>query len=214
MNMRKIMAGVLVSLAAYLCSGCIDVYQHITRSPQGIEHNTLKITVSKLLLAMANGMSDTALDYDAWLEANSGSMDIQAYESLKARIEKVNDELDLGYVITMNLDYTDTQSKDILSKGMDFIPLYTPQYTEIHITALSDDEDTETNEMALAFLSTGKYRLSISKTCISTLKQVLMAAESEGFTEIACLDMGDAYLIEIPIRSFFTKDIWIRLYSV
>ncbi|MDR0722165.1 MAG: hypothetical protein LBF75_05135 [Treponema sp.] len=212
--MSNIMALGLVSVLAWLCTGCIDVYQHITRSPQGIERNTLKITVSKMILEMANGMSDESVDYDAWLEANKGSTDIDTYGTLNARIEKVNDDLDLGYLITMNLDYTDKTNRDILEGGRDFIPIYAQNHTEIHITALSDDEDRETNEMALAFLSTGKYRLSMSKTCIGTLKQVVMAGPTETFIEIAYIDMGDAYLIEIPILYFFSNDITIRLYSV
>lgn len=204
----------LVPVLACLCTGCIDVYQHITRSPQGIERNTLKITVSKMILEMANGMSGESLDYDAWLEANKGSTDIDTYGTLNARIEKVNNDLDLGYLITMNLDYTDKTNRDLLGGGMDFIPVYAKNHTEIRITALSDDPDGETNEMALAFLSTGKYRLSMSKTCIGTLKRVVLAGPTEAFTEIAYLDMGDAYFIEIPILYFFNNDITIRLYSV
>ncbi|MDR3114657.1 MAG: hypothetical protein LBU25_03965 [Treponema sp.] len=207
--MNTVMAAGLVSALASLCTGCIDVYQHITRGLKEIEHNTLKITISKMILEM----SGESPDYDAWLEANRGNTDIDTYGALNARIEKVNDDLDLGYVITMNLDYTDTASRDLLDRT-DFIPVYAEQYTEIHGTALSDDDDREMNEMALAFLSTGKYRLSMSKTCIGTLKRVRMAGPAEGFADIAYIDMGDAYLIEIPILYFFSNDTTIRLYSV
>ncbi|MHB9291906.1 hypothetical protein Holit_00993 [Hollandina sp. SP2] len=174
----------IVPVLAYLRTGCIDGYQHITRSPQGIEHTTLKITVSKMILEMAS-TSDESLDYDAWFEANKGSAAIDTYGIFNARIEKINDSLDLGYVITMNLDYTDKTSRNILGKGMDFMLIYAQNHTEIHSTALSGVENKETNEMALAFLSTGKYRLSMSKTCIGTLKQVVMAGPAEAFTEIA-----------------------------
>ncbi|MDR2797825.1 MAG: hypothetical protein LBB80_05730 [Treponema sp.] len=179
-----------------------------------IEQNTLKITVSKMMLEMANGMADEPLDYDAWLETNRGSTDIDTYGTLNARIEKVNNDLDLGYLITMNLNYTDKTSRETLDGEMDFIPMYPNNHTEMHITALSNDEDREAHEMALAFLSTGKYRLSMSKTCIGTLKRVVMAAAAEELVEIAYIDMGDAYLIEIPVLYFFSNDITIRLYSV
>jgi hypothetical protein len=62
-----------------------------------------------MMLEMVNSMSDEFLDYDTWFEKNGGTSDIQAYRTLNARIAKVNDQLDLGYVITMNLDYTDTK---------------------------------------------------------------------------------------------------------
>ncbi|MDR1985372.1 MAG: hypothetical protein LBP88_00175 [Treponema sp.] len=50
-NMNLIAIG-LVPVRASLGTGCIDGYQHITRSPQGIERNPLKITVSQMMLEM------------------------------------------------------------------------------------------------------------------------------------------------------------------
>ena len=57
--MKKFSILVLVVILCLTCTGCIDIVQHITRLPDGSEQNTIKITVSKMIFALAAGVSSS-----------------------------------------------------------------------------------------------------------------------------------------------------------
>ncbi|MDR2747415.1 MAG: hypothetical protein LBB77_08225 [Treponema sp.] len=55
--MKKAIPFFAVFGLCFVLSGCIDIFQHITKDNNGIDKNTIKVTVSKTVFAMANGLS-------------------------------------------------------------------------------------------------------------------------------------------------------------
>jgi hypothetical protein len=200
----------------FLCctlTGCFDIYQHITRDRNGIEHNTIKLTVSKTVLEMAGSMSGEKIDYDKWLGENGGEMNLDDYAEFSASIEKVNDPLDFGFLIKMSFDY---RNKDVLDKinktDASFIPKYVKNSMVIPIASLGNGDSSD-NEMALVFLSTAKYRLSVSKNIVGSIAKVVIEKDNQQ-SEIAYLDLNDEYLVEIPIPLIMDGNIKLIIYTL
>jgi hypothetical protein len=206
-----------VSLAFSLCFvlvGCIDIFQHITRDTNGVDQNQIKVTVSKTVLAMANSLSDSDdIDYEELFDASDmNTMDIDEYKQFAARVSKVNDLMDIGYLIDMNINYKDRNTLNkINSTTTSFIPKYEGKTVKIHIDALGDSSATD-NNMAAAFLATGKYRLLIDKKCVTNIKEVVLKT-NDGENTIGFLDLHTEYLIEIPIPIIFMSAVDLIIYS-
>jgi hypothetical protein len=207
--MKKTVYVFVVFILTNMLTGCIDIFQHITRTDSGIDQETIKITVSKVVLAMGN----ENIDYDEWLGENSDTLKMEDYNAFSATIEQVNDMLDIGYLINMNIDYRDKNVIDTINNSdMSFIPVYTENSMVITISALSEPDDDSLNEMVAAFLSTGKYRLSISKKCIGTIVRAVIETDDNEM-DIVYLDMNDEFLIEVPLPLFFNNDVKLVVYS-
>jgi hypothetical protein len=213
--MKKLVAFSMIFIFCFSLSSCIDIFHHITRDSNGVDKNTIKVTISKTIFAMANGLSDSDdnIDYEKLFE-ESNDIDIEEYGKYNATIKTVNDTMDIGYLIDMNIDYRDRNTLNAINRSnTSFIPRYSGKNITIHIDCLGDESDsTEDNAMAAAFLSTGKYRLAISKKCIANIGRIAMkTAEDE--TDINFLDLYDEYLIEIPMPIIFMSDVDLIIYS-
>jgi hypothetical protein len=196
-------------------SGCIDIFQHLTKDTNGIERNTLKVTISKMVFAMANGLSesDNSIDYEKLFD-ESNTIDVNEYNQFNATVKKVNDTIDIGYLIDMNIDYRDRNTVNrINSSNTSFIPRYDGKNIVLHIDCLGGNSSSvDDNAMMAAFLATGKYRLAINKKCIANIDRVIIKT-NEGETDISFLDLHDEYLVEIPIPIIFISDMDLIIYS-
>jgi hypothetical protein len=212
--MKKLVFPSIAFAFCIVLSGCIDIYQYLTKDANGIERNTIKVTVSKTVFAMANGFSDSsnAIDYEELFDESS-PIDIGEYNQFNASIKKVNDTMDVGYLVAMNIDYRDRNIVNkINSNNTSFIPKYNGKDIIIHIDCIGENSDSADNEMAMAFLATGKYRLAISKKCIANIDRITIKTD-ENETNINFTDLYDEYLVEIPIPIIFMSDIDLILYS-
>ena len=179
--MKKFSILVLVVILCLTCTGCIDIVQHITRLPDGSEQNTIKITVSKMIFALAAGVSSSEdKNYEEFFNDKEIKklIDSPKFNPFSAKISKINDPVDIGYLIDMNINYND---KNILKKinsqdAIDFIPKYTGEKAIINLTSFSEksNENPNKDEAAMALLATGKYRLLISKSCIKNISKVVL----------------------------------------
>ena len=174
--MKKIALLICIGSCCLSLTGCIDIVQHITRKSDGTEQNTISITVAKAMIEMASAMQgEPSVNYDALFnEFNTSDMD--EYEQFGAKITKINDQVNAGYLIDMNLNYKD---KDVLkainAEDIDFIPKYGKKKMTIYIGSLQDDDSSQTDqEMFQLFLASSKYRLLISKTCIPSISKILL----------------------------------------
>jgi hypothetical protein len=200
-----------------LLSSCIDIFQHITKDNNDIDQNQIKFTVSKTIFAMANGFSGSneKIDYEKLFdESEMNTVDMNKYEQFSATVSKVNDIMDIGYLIDMNINYRDRNTVNrINSTNTSFIPKYDGKNMIIHVDAIGDSSSSSAdNGMAAAFLATGKYRLLLDKKCISNIQKVIIKT-SEGETETSFLDLHTEYLIEIPIPVIYMTDIDLIIYS-
>jgi Fe-S cluster assembly iron-binding protein IscA len=162
---------------------------------------------------MANGMSGGGdIDYEK-LFNESNTVDVQEYTQFNGSVKAVNDSLDAGYLVNMNIDYQDKTMADAINRSnISFIPKYKDKNIAIHIACIGGGAGSEGDDMSAAFLATGKYRLTVNKTCIAEIDRVTIKTR-DGEKEITALDLYDNYLIEIPIPIIFMSDIDLLLYS-
>ncbi|MGI5085362.1 hypothetical protein [Treponema putidum] len=216
--MKKFSILVLVVILCLTCTGCIDIVQHITRLPDGSEQNTIKITVSKMIFALAAGVSSSEdKNYEEFFNDKEIKklIDSPKFNPFSAKISKINDLVDIGYLIDMNINYND---KNILKKinsqdAIDFIPKYTGEKAIINLTSFSEksNENPNKDEAAMALLATGKYRLLISKSCIKNISKVVLKNDKEEL-DYTFLDLYDQFLIEIPITILFSERVVLEIY--
>ena len=212
--MKKIGLGICIGLCCLSLTGCIDIVQHVTRKSDGTDQNTISITVAKAILEMAAAMQNNApVNYDELFSEFSTS-DMQEYEQFGAKITKINDQVTVGYLIDINLNY---KNKDILkainAEDIDFIPKYAKKKMSIYVGSLQGDDSSQTdNEMFQLFLAASKYRLLVSKSCMPSISKVILK-RSKKTTEVSYLDLYDEYLIEIPIMHLLKDKVTIEIYQ-
>jgi len=212
--MKKIGLGICIGLCCLSLTGCIDIVQHITRKSDGTDQNTISITIAKAMLEMASSMQgNSSVNYDE-LFTEFNTSDMEEYEQFGAKITKINDQVNAGYLIDMNLNYKDKNTlKAINTENIDFIPKYEKKKMTIYVGSLKDDESSQTdNEMFQLFLASSKYRLLISKSCMPSISKVILK-ESKKSTEVSHLDLYDEYLIEIPITALLKNKITVEIYQ-
>jgi len=212
--MKKIALLICIGLCCLNLTGCVDIVQHITRKSDGIEQNTISITVSKAMIEMAAAMQDnSAVNYDDLFNKFNAS-DMDEYEQFGAKITKINDQVNAGYLIDMNLNYKDKNTlKAINAQDIDFIPKYEKKKMTIYVGSLQDDDSSQSdNEMTQLFLATSKYRLLVSKSCMPSISKVILKAAKTS-TEISYLDLYDEYLIDIPMLTLFKEEITVEIYQ-
>jgi hypothetical protein len=207
--------GIPVILAlCFISSSCIDIFQHLTKDTNGIDRNTIRVTVSKAVIEMANNFSGSgAVDYEKFFDENNmDEMDINGYNQFGASIRKINDSTDIGYLVEISLNYKD---KDIINitnqSNVSFIQKYNGKNIILPLD-LGSYGSLDDNAMVAAFLSTGKYRLAVNKKCISNIRKVTIKVKSKE-TEIGFLDLYDEYLIEVPLPVIMASAVELRIYS-
>ena len=174
--MKKISLLLCIGLWCLSLTGCIDIVQHITRKSDGTEQNTISITVTKAVLELfASMQGNTSLNYDELFDEFNTS-DMKEYEQFGAKMTKINDQVNAGYLIDMNIDYKDKNVlKAINAEDIDFIPKYAKNKMMIYAGSLKDNDSLQTdNEMLQLFLASSKYRLLISKSCMPSISKILL----------------------------------------
>jgi len=213
--MRKSFISIILCVVCFGMSGCIDIFQNITRDTNGIDYNTIRITVSKTVLAMANSLSNSSdIDYEKLFdESDLNNLDMNDYNQYGATVSKVNDMMDIGYLIEMSINNSDRNTADLINRSnVNFIPKYANNVVSIPIDFLNGNySSTDDSSMAAAFLATGKYRLLISKKCAPNISKVIIKANN-GETEISFLNLYDSYLIEVPLPLLMVSAVDLLIY--
>ena len=123
--MKKITLLLCIGLYCLSLTGCVDIVQHITRKTDGTEQNTISIMVTKAVIELfASMQGNRTVNYDE-LFTEFNTSDMKEYEQFGAKITKINDQTNVGYLIDMNIDYKDKNVlKAINAEDIDFIPKY------------------------------------------------------------------------------------------
>ena len=213
--MKKLVLWMCIGLCCLSLTGCVDIVQHITRKSDGTDQNTISITVAKATLDMAMAMQgESSVNYDEFF-AEFDLSDMDEYGQFGAKITKINDQVNAGYLIDMNLNYTDKDTiKAINAEDIDFIPKYAKKKMSIYVGSLQQDNDSlkTDDEMMQLFLATSKYRLLISKSCIPSISKVILKKAKKS-APVSYLDLYDEYLIEIPIMSLLKDEVTVEIYQ-
>jgi len=209
---RRISFFAVIIIQSLLLSGCFDIYQHITKDSNGLERNTIKVTLTKALLEMGNSLGGSgSIDYDDIFEG--GEIDVNSYNQFGAKLTKINSEFDVGFILDMALNYRDRNTANVINQSKEsFIHKYNGKNMVIHVDCTGGRGISNDNEIAAAFFAAAKYRLDINKKCVANIKKVTIKA-NEKETEIDFLDLTDEYLIEIPMSILFLSAIDVIIYS-
>jgi hypothetical protein len=143
-------------------------------------------------------------------------LDLGNYEKYGAAITRINNENELGYLVKMDLSYDKKTVDMILNENPIFVPRYTQEGMIIPIQGV-DDLD---NEYAALF-GLGSYRLMISKRCLANIKKAVLTMASgdnpvfngPSQANLELLDLGDHYLIEVPLYLLTEDYKFLKLYS-
>lgn len=211
--MKKTAVWICIGSCCLSLMGCVDIVQHITRKSDGTDQNIISLTIAKTLVETVAAMQgNDSVDYEE-LFNELQEADMDQYEQFDAKITKIDDQTNAGYLIDMNINYKDKHTlKMIATQEADFIPKYEKNKMTIYAGSLQDDEIAQTdNEMAQMFLANSKYRLLISKLCMPTISRALIKTSKDSM-EISSLDLYDEYLIDIPLILLLKNKITIEIY--
>lgn len=205
MKIEKIFTAVAVALTVSL-SGCLDIYQHFSPATGKKVRVYTRFTVSKGIFEIANSMSEDKVDpdYDSiFSEFNSETLSKMG--RVNPQIQKIDDDQDFGYGISVDLSGSDQDYEKAIASGeIPFLPLLRDKRIEIHYTPSDESLGKEKEEMTVALLSMVKYKITISKGVMPAIKRVSLQTEG-GTSEYPALDIGDQYLIEIPLMAVLTQ---------
>ncbi len=211
--MKKKALWVCIGLCCLSLTGCLDIVQHITRKSDGTVQNTISITVAKAMLEIGAAMMGQSSPNDDELFNEFDEFDMDEYESFAAKIVKINNPVNIGYLIDMNIDY---QNKEMLkalnTRDIDFVPKYEKKKMTIYVGTLQDSNYSKTdNEMMQIFLATCRYRLLVNKSGMPSIGKVILKS-AQNSMQIGFLDLYDEYLIDIPMSILFEEKVTIELY--
>ncbi len=211
--MKKKALWVCIGLCCLSLTGCLDIVQHITRKSDGTVQNTISITVAKAMLEIGAAMMGQSSPNDDELFNEFDEFDMDEYESFAAKIVKINNPVNIGYLIDMNIDY---QNKEMLkalnTRDIDFVPKYEKKKMTIYVGTLQDSNYSKTdNEMMQMFLATCRYRLLVNKSGMPSIGKVILKS-AQNSMQIGFLDLYDEYLIDIPMSILFEEKVTIELY--
>lgn len=196
---------VFVLLFMFTLTSCIEVYQHIGKNKNGTIHIFTKLSVSKMIMELGNSFSDNPeeIDYDEML-GDFSSEDLSMYESLNPVINKINTEFEFGYSIAFDIDKKDKNYKNhILENDIYFMPLFDDNVIIIRMNSSADNESIDNT--AKDFLISSKYRITVSKSIIYPINEVVLEYSDEVIS-IVPDDLGDSYLIEMPMDSILQNN--------
>ena len=211
--MKKKALWVCIGLCCLSLTGCLDIVQHITRKNDGTVQNTISITVAKAMLEIGAAMMGQSSPNDDELFNEFDEFDMDEYESFAAKIVKINNPVNIGYLIDMNIDY---QNKEMLkalnTRDIDFVPKYEKKKMTIYVGTLQDSNYSKTdNKMMQMFLATCRYRLLVNKSGMPSIGKVILKS-AQNSMQIGFLDLYDEYLIDIPMSILFEEKVTIELY--
>lgn len=220
-NVSKIAGFLCISIISLILSGCFNIFHYITRLDNGTDRHTIKMSILKNTettladLGDAADLSESDLEeFDELIKENY--LDLGNYEKYGAAITRINNENELGYLVKMDLSYDKKTVDMILNENPIFVPRYTQEGMIIPIQGV-DDLD---NEYAALF-GLGSYRLMISKRCLANIKKAVLTMASgdnpvfngPSQANLELLDLGDHYLIEVPLYLLTEDYKFLKLYS-
>ncbi|MFP4363335.1 MAG: hypothetical protein ACLFR1_05650 [Spirochaetia bacterium] len=204
----KISKMLFVLIISMLLTGCLDVLQSVDES-NGVITVRYRITLSKSISAMAESMGGSdgsSPEEDFSSELGLDEIEQQIPEGIDFDISEIDTPHDMGVDVIMRADRRQAgqfpQWFPRITNTMVRIPLF-PSNSE-DPTASPDPQEAQ---FAEALLGSRKYRLIISQDICPPNPEFLLAEQGGRELEpIEGIELGDVYLIEIPLMLWFTPD--------
>lgn len=188
----KILHFLSLLLIPLLLTSCIDYVQSITYK-DGKYQIYYKITLSKLLFAIADENPEEIFEY----------FDDESLDDLPENvcIKPVNTNLEVGAEISLLIDTktTDETEKSFLPKVAGqkcYIPFLFGGENFSFADFMKSD-DSESQAISEAVLSSAKCRVMVSKKIISSIKNAYFEGRGGQNYSVAVFDYGESFCMEI-----------------
>ena len=177
---------------------CVDYIQSISYKG-GKYHLYYKVTFSKILMELAEE------DVDDFMKDFNEEFVEPMPEFFSAN--PVNTELEVGVEFSFDIDPKNAtdEEKDVLPKKAGNKYLIPFSFSnELSQADDFDSLDAESESIAMAMMSTAKFRILIAKNIIPKIDSAYFVAEDEDDENyyISVFDYGNNYCLEIPFLLF------------
>ncbi|MDR2313180.1 MAG: hypothetical protein LBE02_01435 [Spirochaetaceae bacterium] len=198
-------------------SGCLDIFQYITRLDNGADRHVIKIGLTANPLVMEEIERKERLEeiksMEEFLELYKI---INAYKQYGAAIEEIDDAGEFGYLVKMDILHNEDTVEMIIAGNDNFVPRYTRDGMIIPLKNLGAgivDEHTKSFLFGL-----GRYHLMISKRCMPRISSAAALASQKPVDglpplPVTVFDLGDYYLVNVPLSFFSENYRFLMLYS-
>ena len=194
---RKIFFLVVLIFSVLCFTSCLDYVQTISYK-NGKYHFYYKVTVSKLLMEMGDG------DSDSFVEELQADLEQDFPDFVEAKV--VNTELEAGMEVSFDISpkTTEEDEKEFLPKKMGnkyIIPFMIG--SEMAESNNFDSMDSEAEGLTKAILSSAKIRVMIGKNIVPVINIAYFEGEGGENCVIPVFDYGENFCLEIPLITLF-----------
>ena len=116
---------------------------------------------------------------------------------------EIRSEYECGFAFSLEYDRSIDIEEASNSQGMPFFAQIKDEALRITLPGMGEGDGMD--EMALMFLSSSKYRLTISKSVIESISNVVLQGK-ESTTNLEFMDLPDIFLVEMPISLLFNSE--------
>lgn len=196
--MKKIPCLLSLLLISLLFTSCIDYVQSVAYK-DGKYQIYYKITLSKLLFAMADENPEEIFEY-----FDDESLD-DLPENVYAKL--VSTDLEVGAEFSLSIDpkTTDETEKSFLPKVAGqkcYIPFLLGG-KDFSFGDFMKSDDSESQAISEAILSSAKCRVMVSKKIISSIDNAYFEGRGGQNYSVAVFDYGESFCMEIPFIVLF-----------
>lgn len=181
-----------------LFTSCIDYVQSVTYK-DGKYQIYYKITLSKVLFAIADENPEEVFEY----------FDDESLDDLPENVyaKPVNTDLEVGAEFSLSIDpkTTDETEKSFLPKVAGqkcYIPFLLGG-KDFSFGDFMKSDDSESQAISEAILSSAKCRVMVSKKIISSINNAYFEGHGGQNYSVAVFDYGESFCIEIPFIVLF-----------
>lgn len=200
--MKKTLFLICIFLFSTFLIGCFDIVEYVTADNNNVNIN-INITISKSMVEIINSMSEEKLNYKDLLNEN----DIKGELPKELKISKIDNSADFGYSIKGSV--SKKELSELKVEDSFFIPIKKGNGYVMPVYS-GDSSKTDIDDATLSLMSAYKFRLFISKSYISNIKNAYVEAEGEVYN-MNLYDFSDIYLIEMPLYVIVLKDAVLKI---
>ncbi len=180
----------LLILASIASTSCLDMLSYTTVDKSGNVSSSVKVTISKSILAMA-----AMFDEDSDIDYNE-IFDMSTMEEIDyiSSYNLINTDFEYGVHLDISIPKKQLDKLDIYDDISSFVPI--KKGNSYYMVFQQDDNIDEETMMMLSSL---KYQVFISKSYIKEIKSVIITNNEDDEYHLDFYDFKDSYLIEVPM---------------
>lgn len=198
LRVLRALSAVSATIASLSLVACLDIVHHVTRDDAEQTVVFVRFAFSRMLLEFAQ--ENTEDDQCASIASDADSLIDQDTQGISIEVSEIDTELECGTRIRLsgNLAAIGRLNDEINDDRIPLIPLVESDQIVVLFPDQDFDLDDEYSGVALAVMSSAKYRLRVSKSHFPTVKRALFQTNIDSLP-LAIEDYGDVFEIELPL---------------